>query len=88
MYEYVMAPRFEKVFKKKEPGMQAAILRCIKQLSENPRHPGLHAHRMQGTDGVWEAYVDDGNRLTFEYQDATTIVLRNNCNHDMLNRNP
>lgn len=37
-------------------------------------------------EGVWEAYVDRGNRVTFEYAVDGSIVLRNHCNHDILKR--
>ena len=65
--------------------MQLAIARCLELLADNPRHPGLRTHRVQGAPGVWEAYVDRANRVTFHY-DGSTIVLRNNCNHDILHR--
>jgi hypothetical protein len=65
--------------------MQVAIMRCVALLAEDPRHPGLHTHRVQGTRGVWEAYVDDANRITFHYDDDR-IVLRKNCNHSILRR--
>lgn len=67
--------------------MQDAVKRCIRQLAENPKHPGLQTHKMKGVSDVWEAYVDAGNRVTFHWEDGM-IVLRNNCNHDMLYRNP
>jgi hypothetical protein len=41
---------------------------------------------MSGVGDVWEAYVDQKNRLTFHYEDDV-MVLRNHCNHDIL-RNP
>jgi hypothetical protein len=78
---------FKKRLAKKSPELQAAVLRCVKRLGEDPRHPGLNVHKMQGLDGVWEAYVDQGNRVTFEWS-GDEIVLRNHCNHDMLRRNP
>jgi hypothetical protein len=65
--------------------MQQAIARCVELLADNPRHPGLNAHRMQGQPGVWEAYIDQANRITFHYEDGK-IVLRKNCNHDILRR--
>ncbi len=79
---------FKKVLSKKPVQMRAAVSACIKRLEENPRHPSLQAHRMQGRKGVWEAYVDKANRVTFHYNDRGDIVLRMNCNHDMLYRNP
>lgn len=67
--------------------MQAAIAECVGRLVDNPAHPGLRVHPMQGVPGVWEAYVDKGNRITF-HREGDTIVLRNHCNHDMLRRSP
>ena len=71
--------------KKKEPQMQFAIARCVQLLGDNPKHPGLHTHKVQGCRGVWEAYIDGANRVTFHYADQK-IVLRKNCNHDILRR--
>lgn len=63
--------------------MQVAIMECIDKLETNPRHPGLQTHRVQGHRGVWEAYVDKGNRLTFHYEGGD-MVFRKHCNHDIL----
>lgn len=82
----VLTPSFKKRLAKKGPEQTGPVLRCIKRLEVNPRHPGLHTHRVQGTTDVWEAYVDEGNRVTFHYAEGD-IVLRNHCNHDTL-RNP
>jgi mRNA-degrading endonuclease YafQ of YafQ-DinJ toxin-antitoxin module len=78
---------FRKRLLKKTHSMQGSILECIKKLADDPRHPGLHTHRVQGSLGVFEAYVDDANRLTFHYENGT-IVLRNHCNHSVVNRSP
>lgn len=87
-YTFRVPHNFKKVAGKKPAELQKMIAECVKLLAENPRNPKLNTHKMRGYKGVWEAYVDnDGNRLTFEY-DGNVIVLRNNCNHDMLYRNP
>ena len=83
-----VAPRFKRRFEGKTPQMQAAITRAIKRLEEDPRYPGLRVHRVQGEDGVWEAYIDRSSRMTFHYGEDGRIVLRNNCNHDILLRSP
>jgi hypothetical protein len=80
-------PKFERVARKKEARLRIAIARCVELLGDDPHHPGLHAHRVQGAPGVWEAYVDDANRVTFHYV-GSTIVMRNNCNHDIIRRSP
>lgn len=76
---------FKRRLDKKPPALQAAIIECYTRLSENTRHPGLRTHRVQGVPGVFEAYIDKANRLTFHY-DAGRIVLRNHCNHEILKR--
>jgi hypothetical protein len=35
---------------------------------------------------VWEAYIDQANRVTFHWDDQGRIVLRRNCNHAILQR--
>jgi hypothetical protein len=72
---------------KKPAALQGAILECVQRLGENPRHPSLKTHRVRGVPGVFEAYVDRANRVTFEW-DGPAIRLRNNCNHDILSRSP
>lgn len=76
-------PRFKRARRRKTLAMKESIDDCVALLSENPRHPGLHTHRVQGRRGVWEAYVNQANRVTFQYGE-NSIILRNNCNHDML----
>lgn len=89
MPDYVIPRKFKKILNKKPPHMQAAIIECIARLAENPRHPSLQTHAVHGVrgGGVFEAYVDGANRLTFHYADGK-IVLRNNCNHSIIDRDP
>ncbi len=83
----IFAPRFKKVLRKKPPALQAAIYECITRLGTNPAHPGLEVHRVKGTPGVWECYVDRANRVTYHWE-GDAIVVRNNCNHDIIERSP
>jgi hypothetical protein len=77
---------FKKRLAKKPPALAGAILECIHKIDEDPHSPGLHCHRMAGTADIWQARVDQANRLTFRYADGA-IELLNHCNHDIL-RNP
>ena len=84
-------PAFRRTLRSKPLDMQGAVLRCVQLLGSNSRHPSLNTHRVQGTKGVYEAYVDAGNRVTFHYERAEGgrhIVLRRHCNHDILKQNP
>ncbi len=80
-------PSFKRRFQKKESDLQAAILETVAKLGENPRHPSLQTHPVQGTKNprVFEAYVDMKNRITWHREDGE-IVLRNHCNHSILKR--
>ncbi len=82
-------PVFKRRYKKKPPPLRKAIEECIRGLGADPRHPGLQAHLVKGArERVWEAYVDRKNRVTFHYDPDGVIVMRNNCNHDIIDRNP
>ena len=83
----VATKHFKKALAKKSVDMQAAILECIRRLGEDTRHPSLQTHPVRGRAGVFEAYVDDSNRVTFHYDDGA-IVLRNHCNHAIVIRRP
>ena len=84
-----MAYEFDKTFKrrlrKKPHNMQAAVLRTVMKLDEDPRRQGLRVHQIEGSPGVWEASIDDANRLTFERRGGDLYFL-NHCNHDILKR--
>jgi hypothetical protein len=86
-YPLQIPRRFRSRLAKKTPPLQASILAAIKQLADNPRHPGLHSHKVRGRPGVWESYVDQANRLTWQWQGGT-ILLRNHCNHDIIAKSP
>jgi len=61
--------------------MQTAIWAAVRQLRVDPRHPGLRVKKI--TRSVFEARIDEGNRLTF-FWDGPKIVLENHCHHDIV----
>ena len=81
--------RFERALKKKTKRMRGRIKKTLELLGQNPWYPGLETHKVKGTDGVLESYVDRANRVTWEWgPEPGTILLRNNCNHEMPSRSP
>ena len=53
------------------------VYKAIGQLLENPRHAGLNAHRYeQARDGIWIAYISDGDRIIYEPKDKTLCLWR------------
>ena len=84
----VIPDRFKKRLDKKgkkAPALQAAILECIARVCDDPSHPGLRTKGVQGSQGVFESYVDRSNRLTWCWEDDC-IVFLNHCNHDIVGR--
>lgn len=77
----------DKAFKKrlaaKDARMQGSILKAIEQLRRDPHYPGLRTHSTKGRPGVFGARLDKGNRLTFQWE-GSTIVLLNHCNHEQV----
>ena len=83
----ILTARFEKAFKALGKPVQRKVLRTLRLLDENPRHPSLHVKPVQGTRGIWEARVDLQYRMTFE-RERETIIMRNVDNHDEYLRKP
>ncbi len=80
---------FKRRYKKKTDEMKERIDRALRLLGLDPKYPGLETHKVQGTKGVFESYVDRANRITWEWADtAHTIRLRTNCTHDIIKQNP
>ena len=87
--DFVTTNTFKKKYKKKERISRSSIDDTIELLVNNPRHPGLHTHKVRGTGNraIFEAYVNDSTRLTFEYGE-NKVILRTNCNHQDVLGNP
>lgn len=50
---------------------RAAILKALRLLDENERHPSLRIHRLEGDrEGSWSASATSTLRLTFERLDG------------------
>lgn len=81
----VFTAEFEKRLRKKEPRQREAVKKCVKRLLTDRDHPGLNIHKMRGRGDIWEAYVDKGNRVTFQWE-GDTFIFRVNCNHDILRK--
>ena len=78
--------RFRKAYRKKTSNQQSQIDNTLQLLATNPRHNSLETHKVQGAPGIWECYINEGWRITFEYADDCVLRLRNNCTHDEMLR--
>ena len=87
MIQINLTKRFQEQYLNKPLDEQGKIDKTIDMLCENPKHPGLHSHRVRKTKRVWECYINRAHRVTFEYGD-NCIICRNNCNHTIIDKNP
>ncbi len=51
----------------------------------NPDHPSLNLHPIRGTKGIWEGYVDQQYRFTFEIE-SDYYILRKVGSHDVIKK--
>jgi hypothetical protein len=63
------------------------IKKAIRLLEVDFRHPGLRSHRVHGYEEIYEAYIDQKYRMTYERR-GDTLVMRNVDNHDECLENP
>ncbi|EHQ91994.1 type II toxin-antitoxin system RelE/ParE family toxin [Desulfosporosinus youngiae] len=61
---------------------QKQVLKALRSLAANPRHPSLQTHKIEGTVFI-EAYANKDIRIIFE-RTGDTIVLRAVGHHDIL----
>lgn len=87
--DYLTTSTFKKKYKNKGRILQDSIDDTIKLLVNNPHYPGLHTHKIHGISNraIFEAYVNDSARVSFEYSE-NKIILRTNCNHKEVLNNP
>jgi len=78
-----------KTFKKDYKNLHAEVKEKVdKQLAfllSNPNHPSLNLHPVRGTKGIWEGYVDQQYRFTFEIE-GDYYILRKVGSHDVIKK--
>jgi hypothetical protein len=79
--------RFVRQYNRLSVTIQNKVDKALRLLDNDFRHPGLRSHPVERAPGIFEAYVDDKYRMTFERQ-GVTFILRNVDNHDDCLNNP
>ena len=82
---------YTQLFQAKVKELPAEIKKSLKAklelMAENPRHPSLRVKKMQGQEGIFEASVHMGIRMTWQYTEDG-ILLRNIGEHDQALNKP
>jgi hypothetical protein len=79
--------RFARQYSQLPNTIQRKVDKALMRLDADFRTPGLRSHPVESMSGVFEAYVDQKYRMTFERL-GNTFVMRNVDNHDERLRNP
>jgi hypothetical protein len=79
--------RFELKYERLPLTLRAKVKKALKLLDDDFRHPGLRNHPVPGFEGIYEAYVDDKYRITYERR-GNILMMRNVDNHDECLKNP
>ena len=88
MPEIETTERFEKDFLRLPPELQKKMLKALRLLAENPRHPSLQTKPIQGAPGLYEARIDLSYRLTFQRMPGDILLLRTAGKHDETLKKP
>jgi len=73
--------RFNRNYSRLQLDIRIKVQKALRFLEIDFRHPGLRSHPVRGYPGVYEAYVDQKYRLTFQRR-GDVFILRNVDNHD------
>lgn len=76
---------FKKDYKSLPPEIKAKTKKQLRFLAENPKHPSLKIHRIEGTKDFWEFYVDRSYRGVFT-REGEIFVLRHIGPHDIIEK--
>jgi mRNA-degrading endonuclease RelE of RelBE toxin-antitoxin system len=79
--------RFVRQYNRLSVTIQNKVDKALRLLDNDFRHPSLRSHPVERAPGIFEAYVDDKYRMTFERK-GVTFILRNVDNHDDCLNNP
>ena len=67
--------------------VKKALKKKLDLLADNPKHPSLRTKTIKGSESIFEASINMGIRMTWEfYEDG--ILLRNIGKHDKTLGNP
>ena len=83
----IFSKRFLSAHGRLPPEIRKKVKKALKLLDTNPRHSSLRVHPIKGSDGIYEARIDQKYRMSFQF-DGENKVLRNVDNHDECLKNP
>lgn len=65
---------FKKDYRRLPKNIQAKADRQLRLLMENPKHPSLKVHRIEGAHGFWEFYVDRSYQCVYTLEEDVAVL--------------
>lgn len=78
--------RFKRHYKRLTSAEKNQLRKKLAIFSENPVHPSLRVHKIQGTEALWEFSVNMDIRVLWFYEGDELVALLDIGHHDILNR--
>ncbi len=85
--EVLFTEQFEQAYERLTSAEKRSVRKALTLLSDNPKHPSLHAKKMEGRKNIWEACPSKRLRMTFEMA-GEIILMRNVGEHDKVLKRP
>ncbi|MBU4226074.1 MAG: type II toxin-antitoxin system RelE/ParE family toxin [Chloroflexi bacterium] len=88
MPEIETSERFEASYEELPEEIRKKVLKAMRLLAANPRHPSLQTRPIQSFKGIYEARVDIDYRMTYERLPNDVLLIRTVARHDEALKNP
>jgi mRNA interferase RelE/StbE len=88
MPEIETTERFEEAFSKLPEEIRKKVIKALRLLATDPRHPSLRTKPVQGAEGIYEARIDLSYRMTYSRLPGDVLQLRVVGRHDETLKNP
>lgn len=66
---------FEAQFEHAEAAVQKAVVKQLRLLEQNIRHPSLHAKKFDEAEDIWQARINKSWRFYFKIHDHTYRII-------------
>ncbi|MEW6238756.1 MAG: type II toxin-antitoxin system RelE/ParE family toxin [Candidatus Omnitrophota bacterium] len=83
--QFDYAPRFKKQFRNLPLDIRERAGKQLALLLENPQHPSLRLHKMEGYANMWEISVTINYRIVFQIEGDKYILFKIGS-HDILKK--
>lgn len=81
----VFTRSFEKQYRKAPQRVQRKFKKQLRLLSNNFKHPSVHAKKLVNRDNIWEGRIDLYWRFTFQMSD-NELIIRSMGSHDIFRK--